>query len=131
MRVATKWSIHCESRLIDHHPDRGGHGVTHGPFLIANVERHKKRDLPNKGTHTKAGLNVSYALLLGGLPRWFRAESLKILEEQGVPIQIAERFIEEEDTVASLGARLRKLSIEEDPRLSSIEREWVLDALPG
>ena len=35
---------------------------------------------------------TNYAYLLGGLPHWFRAEELKILEEQGVPIQISERF---------------------------------------
>ncbi len=74
---------------------------------------------------------ANYSLLLAELPRWFRAESLKILEEQGVPIQISERFIAANDTVMSLGTRLRELALTKDPRLSDIEREWVLDALPA
>jgi hypothetical protein len=79
----------------------------------------------------KAGIKASYALLLAELPRWFRAEALKILEEQGVPIQISERFIVVNDTVSSLGARLRTLAVEKDSRLSGLERDWVLDALPA
>ena len=69
--------------------------------------------------------------MLAELPRWFRPEALKILEEQGVPIQISERFIGANDTAMSLGTRLRELARSNDPRLSNIEREWVLDALPG
>ena len=56
------------------------------------------------------------------LPRWFRAEALKILEEQGVPIQISERFLAVNDSVSSLGVRLRELALAEDPRLSPLER---------
>jgi hypothetical protein len=74
---------------------------------------------------------ASYAYLLGGLPRWFRAEELKILEEQGVPIQIAERFHVEGDTTKTLGDRLRNLAARHDPRLSTFERDWVQEALPG
>ena len=79
----------------------------------------------------KLGFTVSYALLLGELPRWFRPEALKILEEQGVPIQISERFLASDDTVTSLGTRLRLLALQADPRLSPLERDWVLDALPA
>jgi hypothetical protein len=79
----------------------------------------------------KLGFEISYALLLGELPRWFRPEALKILEEQGVPIQISERFIVQNDTVTSLGARLRTLALQEDRRLSPLERDWILDALPA
>jgi len=77
------------------------------------------------------GLTIDYSLLLAELPRWFRAEPLKILEEQGVPIQISERFLRGGDTVASLGARLRKVAQENDENLTAMERRWVKDALPG
>jgi len=60
-----------------------------------------------------------------------RAEELKILEEQGVPIQISERFIQPGDTVVSLGDRLRALALARDERLTRLEQDWVLDALPG
>jgi hypothetical protein len=75
--------------------------------------------------------NIDYSLMLAELPRWFRAEPLKILEEQGVPIQISERFIRGGDTVASLGARLRAASESDSQALSPMERQWVIDALPG
>ncbi len=65
------------------------------------------------------------------LPRWFRPDLLKILEEQGVPIQIAERFIAPGDTVATLSGRLRQLSASPALALSDLERTWILDALPA
>jgi hypothetical protein len=62
---------------------------------------------------------------------WFRADALKNLEEEGVPIQISERFIRQSDSAKSLGARLRNLALDiSDKRMSDIERTWVLDALP-
>lgn len=70
------------------------------------------------------------ALLLAELPRWFRDEALKILEEQGVPMQISERFFEAGDTAATLGERLRDLAIHRQGDMSEMERQWVLDALP-
>jgi len=76
-------------------------------------------------------LEIDYSLLLAELPRWFRAEPLKILEEQGVPIQISERFLRTSDTVTTLGARLRSLAQSDNGRLSAMERNWVKDALPG
>jgi DEAD/DEAH box helicase len=79
---------------------------------------------------TKAGVRASYSLLLAELPRWFRDEALKILEEQGVPMQISERFFEAGDTAATLGERLRGLAIHRQGDMSAMEREWVLDALP-
>jgi hypothetical protein len=80
---------------------------------------------------TKAGKSGDYSFLLAELPRWFRAEALKILEEQGVPIQISERFLRKNDTVAELGRRLRALALAEDNGLSPVERQWILDALPA
>jgi hypothetical protein len=73
---------------------------------------------------------VDYSLLLAELPRWFRAEPLKILEEQGVPIQISERFLRPTDTVSTLGARLRNAAQNTESPLSSMERQWIKDALP-
>lgn len=78
----------------------------------------------------KAGGVSDYDYFLAGMPRWFRAEALKMLEEQGVPIQISERFLQKDDTVSSLGARLRGLADSGDERLSPIEQAWIIDALP-
>lgn len=73
---------------------------------------------------------IDYSLFLAELPRWFRAEPLKILEEQGVPIQISERFLRTGDTVTSLGVRLREAAQNEGSSLTTTERQWVNDALP-
>ena len=78
-----------------------------------------------------AGNQVDYSFLTGGLPRWFRAEELKILEEQGIPIQISERFYADGDTVRTLGTRLMSLSRSRDARISTLERNWILEALPS
>jgi hypothetical protein len=78
-----------------------------------------------------AGNEADYTFLTGGLPRWFRAEELKILEEQGVPIQISERFHRDGDSVRSLAARLRDLAHSRDARISIFERNWILEALPS
>ncbi|WP_343315432.1 DEAD/DEAH box helicase [Brucella sp. BE17] len=77
-----------------------------------------------------AGYKVSYALFLAQMPRWFRQDPLKMLEEQGVPIQISERFINATDTLSSLSARLVSLAKQADRRMSAFERQWVLEALP-
>lgn len=79
---------------------------------------------------TKAGVRVNYSLVLAELPRWFRDEALKILEEQGVPIQISERFLKAGDTAPTLGVRLRDIAARRDAVMSEMERRWVLDALP-
>jgi hypothetical protein len=73
---------------------------------------------------------ADYSLFMAELPRWFRAEPLKILEEQGVPIQISERFLRGGDTVTTLGLRLRAAAVQEGSALSAVERRWILDALP-
>lgn len=78
-----------------------------------------------------AGIQADYTYLTGGLPRWFRPEVLKILEEQGVPIQISERFYVEGDSVRSLGARLQDLARSRDARISTFERNWITEALPS
>jgi len=90
------------------------------PELFAAVELFVK----------KLGFSADYSLFVAELPRWFRAEVLKSLEERGVPIQISERFLRTGDTVNTLGQRLRTLARAADRRLLPIERTWVLDALP-
>lgn len=92
------------------------------PEYFAVVELFVNTKLPEKV--------LDYSLFLAELPRWFRAEPLKILEEQGVPIQISERFLRAGDTVTSLGARLREIARTESGNLSAMERQWVNDALP-
>ncbi|WP_336800166.1 DEAD/DEAH box helicase [Kaistia sp. MMO-174] len=78
----------------------------------------------------REGGSSNYELFIAEMPRWFRAEPLKILEERGVPIQISERFLRKNDTVADLSGRLRSLALGADRRLSAIEQSWILDALP-
>ncbi|HEX2843483.1 DEAD/DEAH box helicase [Hyphomicrobium sp.] len=80
---------------------------------------------------TKAGERADYSLFTAEMPRWFRPEVLKVLEEQGVPIQIAERFGGSNETVATLTRKLRDLAMANDPRLSRLECAWILDALPA
>jgi hypothetical protein len=77
------------------------------------------------------GASIDYSLFLAELPRWFRAEPLKILEEQGVPIQISERLLRSGDTVVTLGERLRSAAQDSRAALSPMERQWIKDALPG
>jgi hypothetical protein len=80
---------------------------------------------------TKAGGRADYSLVTAEMPRWFRSEVLKVLEEQGVPIQIAERFGGANETVATLTRKLRDLALARDRRLSRTECDWILDALPA
>jgi hypothetical protein len=78
----------------------------------------------------RRGYAADYSLYVAEMGRWFRAEPLKVLEEQGVPVQIAERFLRTGDTVEALSGRLRSAAVAGDDRLSDFEKEWVLDALP-
>lgn len=80
-----------------------------------------------------AGRAPDYTAFAAQMANWFRAEALKNLEEEGVPIQISERFLRSDDTARSLGNRLRHIALsggEDSSDLSTIERNWVLDALP-
>ena len=75
--------------------------------------------------------STNYSLLTAEMPRWFRPEVLKNLDEQGVPIQISERYYSKDDTLAELIARLIQAAESQDDLLSDFERRWVLDALPS
>ncbi|WP_176593114.1 DEAD/DEAH box helicase [Sphingobium sp. EM0848] len=92
------------------------------PEYFAVVELFAKINMPSR--------TLDYSLILAELPRWFRDESLKILEEQGVPIQISERFLRNGDTVTTLGTRLRAIALNEQSQMSAMERQWIADAIP-
>jgi hypothetical protein len=89
------------------------------PQLFAVVELFAKRINPV----------TNYGLFIAEMPRWFRAEVLKNLDEQGVPVQISERFLRANDTIESLRARLVQEARRPHSRLSRFEKRWVLDAL--
>ncbi|NEU11569.1 DEAD/DEAH box helicase [Methylobacterium sp. BTF04] len=76
------------------------------------------------------GISADYSLLLDELPRWFRMDEVKQLEEQGVPMQITERFISSTDTLQDIRLKLFEASRNLDPKLSKIEQDWLTDALP-
>ncbi|MBM0204554.1 hypothetical protein JNW90_16770 [Micromonospora sp. STR1s_5] len=91
------------------------------PQLLSVVEMFAKR----------LDVDTDYSLILGELPRWFRAEVLKQLDEQGVPIQVAERFYVDGDTLISLSSRLRGVAEADAGLMSEFEREWIREALPS
>ncbi|HKM72415.1 MAG TPA: helicase-related protein [Stellaceae bacterium] len=74
---------------------------------------------------------TDYTLFTAEMPRWFRPEALKNLDEQGVPVQISERFYWEGDTLATLIARLIEAAQSGNHSLSDFERLWVPDTLPS
>ena len=73
---------------------------------------------------------TNFGLFTAEMPRWFRPEVLKHLDEQGVPFQISERFYSEADTVASLSKRIRDAAQRRDGRLNEFEISWILAAIP-
>ena len=89
------------------------------PQLFAVVELFAKRIDPA----------TNYSLFVAEMPRWFRAEVLKNLDEQGVPVQISERFLRANDTIEGLRARLVQEARRSQSLLTRFERRWVLDAL--
>ncbi|MFG1404392.1 DEAD/DEAH box helicase [Xanthobacter sediminis] len=72
---------------------------------------------------------TNYSLFIAEMPRWFRAEVLKNLDEQGVPVQISERFLARNDTIDSLRRRLIQEARNPNSELTRFEKQWVLDAL--
>jgi len=89
------------------------------PQLFSVVELFAKRIRPES----------NYSLFIAEMPRWFRAEVLKNLDEQGVPVQISERFLRNSDTIDSLRKRLILEAQSARPTLTPFEKRWVLDAL--
>jgi hypothetical protein len=76
------------------------------------------------------GVKADYSLFLADLPRWFRPEPLKILEEHGIPIQISERFFDSSDSTRQLEKRLLQAARHDNSGMTALERQWVIDALP-
>jgi hypothetical protein len=75
------------------------------------------------------GHQADYSLFLRDLSRWFRPEVLKNLDEEGVPIQISERFYRGlDDRKALVSALTAAVSFRTDA-LSDFERGWVASAL--
>ncbi|MBX5230300.1 DEAD/DEAH box helicase [Rhizobium sp. NLR9b] len=72
---------------------------------------------------------ADYSLFIGSLSSWFRPEVLKELDEEGVPIQIAERFYLHDDSKTALTSRLETAIAASDERLSPFERQWLSDVL--
>ncbi|MBY5801153.1 DEAD/DEAH box helicase [Rhizobium leguminosarum] len=89
------------------------------PQIFSIIEIYVKRKHPE----------ADYHLFLRSLARWFRAEELKNLDEEGVPIQITERFHRNGDTYSSLVERLSTAVTSRSPQLSEFERAWVANAL--
>lgn len=73
---------------------------------------------------------TDYSQFTTDMPRWFRPEILKQLDERGVPIQIAERYHRIGDDLASLSTRLVAAANAQDIGLSEFERNWIIEALP-
>lgn len=89
------------------------------PQLFSVVELFAKRLRPT----------TDYGLFVAEMPRWFRAEVLKNLDEQGIPVQISERFLVRGDTIATLRTRLVDEARKTRGRLTQFEKQWVLDAV--
>jgi hypothetical protein len=77
------------------------------------------------------GARVDYSMLIAELASWFRPVVVKQLEEQGIPVQISERFYSEGDSLDDLADRLRGIASYDSDEISDVEREWIIDALPG
>jgi len=72
--------------------------------------------------------HVDYSLFLHDLSRWFMPEELKNLDEEGVPIQISERYHSHGDSRADLIAKLARAATS-DAGMTSFEKGWVKAAL--
>ena len=72
---------------------------------------------------------TDYSLFLRELSRWFRAEELKNLDEEGIPIQISERFYTPGDDRASLLKKLENAVNDLSDELSVFEHRWLAASL--
>lgn len=73
--------------------------------------------------------SADYAYFIGELSRWFRPEVLKNLDEEGVPVQISERFYQAGDNARLLRERILEAATSGDERLSEFEIDWVKSAI--
>lgn len=72
---------------------------------------------------------VNYDFFVRELSRWFRHEALRSLDEEGIPIQISERFLRSGDSKKTLTQRLEQVARDGSDLLSAFERDWLSYAL--
>lgn len=89
------------------------------PQLFALVEIFVQKRFPQ----------ADYSYFVREMSRWFRNEALRNLDEEGVPIQISERFLRPGDDRNSLARRLAEVATTGDTALTTFERAWLLAAL--
>lgn len=89
------------------------------PQLFALVEIFVQKHLPH----------ADYSYFVREMSRWFRNEALRNLDEEGVPIQISERFLQPGDDRNSLARRLAEVATTGGTTLTDFERAWLLAAL--
>jgi hypothetical protein len=89
------------------------------PQLLSVVELFVKAARPS----------ADYGLFLRELSRWFRSEELKDLDEEGIPIQISERFYCPGDDRGKLASRLATAVSSNSDLLTDFERKWLCSAL--
>jgi hypothetical protein len=73
--------------------------------------------------------HADYSYFVREMSRWFRNEALRNLDEEGVPIQISERFLQAGDDRNSLARRLTEAAVTDGSALTAFERAWLLEAL--
>lgn len=73
-------------------------------------------------------LAADYSLFIELMSRWFKPEELKNLDEEGIPIQISERFYKGEDK-EQLIKKLLSLARDRSKCLTAFEQKWILAAL--
>lgn len=88
------------------------------PQYFAVVEMFVKQHFPA----------ADYSLFIQSIGRWFKPEELKDLDEEGVPIQISERFHNGEDK-AGLARKLLSLARDRSKYLTPFEQKLILAAL--
>lgn len=71
---------------------------------------------------------ADYSVFVHALSRWFRPEILKNFDEEGIPIQISERFYKAGDERVHLVRKLQS-QIALPTAVSAFERDWLSDAL--
>lgn len=77
----------------------------------------------------KQAPHADYSLFLGGIASWFRPEILKELDEEGVPIQISERYYLDGDSKPKLRTRLWNETTAPTSQLTEFEKGWLKQAL--
>lgn len=89
------------------------------PQLFALVEIFVQKRFPH----------ADYSYFVREMSRWFRNEALRNLDEEGVPIQISERFLQPGDDRNTLARRLAEVAVTGGTALTTFERAWLLAAL--